>query len=276
MTPELEPVLALFGPTRATGRVKIILKKFAQFHVKSVRIPYKPHVNLTEFRHLVHGLVETSDKVLPISTEFVPHTMPPGDGARAKEQFHLAADRTQRRRLQDLQQVVIKELTAPYTVKYLLDTGQIVLTPRTRVTPAVSPEPTMEERLIMAVWCIWSLHLSRTEARYVVGSMTYGLVWDQVYAMPLQLALPESRAFAAYTGDDTAIHCAACYLPDRIGHLYKCRPPPPSDIMQPEDRRLHWLPTAVDGTSRHEASYVHCTIGGTASPNRLTGGYWGQ
>ena len=50
-----------------------------------------------------------------------------------------------------------------------------------------------------------------------------------------QLALPESRAFTAYTGDDMAIHGAACYLPDRIGHLYKCGPPPPSDIMQPVD-----------------------------------------
>ena len=68
----------------------------------------------------------------------------------------------------------------------------------------------------------------------------------------------------------TAIHGAACYLPDRIGHLYKCRQPPPSDIMQPGDRRLHWLPIAVDGTSRHEASYVHGTLGGTASPNELS------
>ena len=103
-----------------------------------------------------------------------------------------------------------------------------------------------------------------------MGSMTYGVVWDQVYGMLRQLALPESRAFAAYTGDDTAIHGAACYLPDRIGHLYKCRPPPPSDIMQPGDRRLHWLPIAVDGTLRHEASYVHCTLGGTAGPNQLS------
>ena len=74
----------------------------------------------------------------------------------------------------------------------------------------------------MAVWRIPSLHLSRTEARYLVGSMTYGVVWEQVYGMLRQLALPESRAFTAYTGDDTAIHGAACYLPDRIGHLYKC------------------------------------------------------
>ena len=37
-----------------------------------------------------------------------------------------------------------------------------------------------------------------------------------------QLALPESRAFTAYTGDDTAIYGAACYLPERISHFYKC------------------------------------------------------
>ena len=122
----------------------------------------------------------------------------------------------------------------------------------------------------MALSRIRSLHLSMTESRHLVGSMTYGVVWDQVYGMLRQLALPESRAFTAYTGDDTAINGAACYLPNRIGHLFKCPPPPPSDIMQPGDRRLHWLPIAVDSTSRHEAAYVHCTLGGTASPNQLS------
>ena len=122
----------------------------------------------------------------------------------------------------------------------------------------------------MAVWRIRSLHLSRTEARYLVGSMAYTVVWEQVYGMLRKLALWESRAFTASTGDDTAIHGAACHLPDRMGHLYKCRPPPPSDIMQPGDRRLHWAPIAVDGTLRHEASYVHCMPGGTSSPNQLS------
>ena len=70
---------------------------------------------------------------------------------RPKEPFHLLADLTQRRRLQELQEVVTKELTAPYTVKYLPDTGQIVLTPERRVVATFHPEPTMEERLIMAV-----------------------------------------------------------------------------------------------------------------------------
>ena len=31
----------------------------------------------------------------------------------------------------------------------------------------------------------------------------------------------------------------------------------------------HEPPIAIDGTNRHEASYMHCTIGGTTSPNKL-------
>ena len=58
-------------------------------------------------------------------------------------------------------------------------------------------------------------------------------------------------------------------MPDLIDYLYKYRTPPPSDIMEPGDRRVHWLLIAVDGTSRHEAWYVHCTLGGTSSPNQL-------
>ena len=97
------------------------------------------------------GMVETCDTCLPHSTGLVPHTMP-----RPKGPFHLIAGRTQLRRLQELQQVVTKELAAPYTVKYLPDTGQIVLTPETRVARTVKYEPTMEERLIMAIWRIRS------------------------------------------------------------------------------------------------------------------------
>ena len=216
------------------------------------------------------GMVETSDRILCNSTAFVPNTMPRGDGARPKESFCLVADHTRRGRIQELQQFVTKELAAPYTVKYLPDTGQIVLTPDRKVVLAVPPGPTMEERLIMAMWRIRSLHLSCTEARCSVGSMMYGVVSNQVYGMLRQLGLRESRAFNASTGDNTTIHGAVRYLPDPIGQLYKCQPPPPSDIMQPGDRQLHWLPIAVDGTSRHEPSYVHCTLGGTASPNQLS------
>ena len=64
-------------------------------------------------------MVETCDKCLPYSTGLVPNTMP-----RPKEPFHLVADRIQRRRLQERQHVVTKELAAPYTVKYLPDPGK--------------------------------------------------------------------------------------------------------------------------------------------------------
>ena len=111
----------------------------------------------------------------------------------------------------------------------------MVLRPETSIVRAVLLGPTLDERLILAIWRIRWLHLSRTEARYLIGSMSSGVVWEHVYGMLQRLALPESEAFTTYTGDNTAIHGAACYLPDRIGHLYKSAPPPPSDLMQPGD-----------------------------------------
>ena len=105
-------------------------------------------------------MVETFDKNIPNSTGFVPNSM-----LRPKEPFHLVADRTRQRHLQDLKQVVTQEVAATNTVKYLPGTGQMVLTLETRVVVAVQPEPTMEERSIMAVWWIWSLHLSRLRSR---------------------------------------------------------------------------------------------------------------
>ena len=35
------------------------------------------------------------------------------------------------------------------------------------------------------------------------------------------------------------------------------------------DGRSHWLPIAVDGTPRHEASYILCTLRGTTGPNQV-------
>ena len=99
-----------------------------EIRTKFVRNSHEFRTNFTRFsRNWVtwgRGMVETCDKCLPQSTGFVPNTMP-----RPKEPFHLLADRTQRRRLQTLQQVVTKELAAPYGIKFVPDTGQIVLTP---------------------------------------------------------------------------------------------------------------------------------------------------
>ena len=33
--------------------------------------------------------------------------------------------------------------------------------------------------------------------------------------------------------------------------------------------KYHWLPIAIDGTNQHDAGYVHCTTGGTTSPDEL-------
>ena len=222
--------------------------------------------NLTEFSHLVHRGCRVLRKTRPISTRTSPHAMGRCDGARPKDPFHLVADRTRRRRLQDLQQVVSRELAAPYTVKYLPDTGQIVLIAETRVTQTVQSEPSMQERLIMAVWRIRSWQVSRTEARE--HGIQCGMGESVRHAS--EASFTGVQGVHCLYGRDTAIHGEACYLPDRISYLYKCRPPPPSDIMKPGHQGLHCLHIAVDATSRHEAVYVHCMLDGTASPNQLS------
>ena len=80
-------------------------------------------------------MVETLRRLPAHLTGPVSHTMP-----RPKEPFHLVADRTRRRRLQELQEVVTKELAAPYTVNYLPNAGELVLTPETRNVSTVQPE----------------------------------------------------------------------------------------------------------------------------------------
>ena len=106
------------------------MEKFGEFVPNS----YEFRLNLTEFSHLVHCDRRVLRKTLPISIGCPPHTMGRGDEARPGETFHLVADHSLRRRLQDLQQIVSRELAASYTVKYLPNTGQTVLTSETRVT----------------------------------------------------------------------------------------------------------------------------------------------
>ena len=61
----------------------------------------------------------------------------------------------------------------------------------------------------MAVWRIRSLHLSRPEARYLVGQMAYGVVWEPVYGMLRNLVSPELWSFTACCSVYTTIHGAA-------------------------------------------------------------------
>ena len=61
----------------------------------------------------------------------------------------------------------------------------------------------------MAVWRIWSLHLSWTEARYRVGRMAYNVVCQPVYGMLRNLASPKPRAFTACCSVYPSIHGGA-------------------------------------------------------------------
>ena len=137
--------------------------------------------------------------------------------------------------------LVFFHTTRFYEQNYLSYRYQGVLTPETRVTRTVDPELGMEERLVMALWQFPSWHLARTEARYLLGQITYVVGWEHMYDMLRQLASLESRAFVACTSDHATIHGAPCYLPDRPEHLYKCQPTKPSDDMQLGDRNLHSL-----------------------------------
>ena len=128
----------------------------------------------------------------------------------------------------------------------------------------------------MAVWQIRLLHFSTTKGRYQVGSMTYGVVCEQVYGMLGKPALPESRVFTSYTGDDTAIYGGACFLPNRIGHFYECRPPQlgASCTMGTDGCigcRLRWR---VHRGMRSRTSIARL-VETPAPTNYLVAGYWG-
>ena len=82
-------------------------------------------------------------------------------------------------------------------------------------------------------------------------------------------AQPASEGFVAKTADDTELYGAFCLLPARLQYVYRCRPVEPAHGQQLGNPTLHWMPLAADGTSRHEAFYVQCTLGGTNSPDQL-------
>ena len=96
-----------------------------------------------------------------------------------------------------------------------------------------------------------------------------GVPSEAVWATMQHLAKPAAEGFVAMTGEGVELYGAECPLPKRLQHLYSCPPVEPVHVQQPGNARIHWMPVAVDGTSRHEASYVHCTLGGTSSPDQL-------
>ena len=73
---------------------------------------------------------------------------------------HCASQTYINRRLQSLEEVGSKELGAPYTCQFLLETGQIVLTSETEsMSLAPATKPTPWGKTICAVWRFRTLHL---------------------------------------------------------------------------------------------------------------------
>ena len=113
-------------------------------------------------------------------------------------------------------------------------------------------------------------HVSRTEAEYLAPHLVEGVPWEDVWATMRQLAQLTAEGFVAMTGEGTKLYDAGCPPRLRLRHLYSFRPVEPAHVQQPGNPRLHWMPIVVDGTSRHEAWCVHCTFGGTSSPNQFS------
>ena len=93
--------------------------------------------------------------------------MPRGSEAKGRSPFpHIKSRQHKARRLQLLEDVVSRELGAPYMVQHLPDRGQIMLTPVAGGGGGANPTaPSLWEKTVVAVWRIRSLHLSRTEAQ---------------------------------------------------------------------------------------------------------------
>ena len=95
-----------------------------------------------------------------IAFYFVQHVpMPRGTASKAPSPFHIVPSRTHIHRRQiSLEEVVGKELGAPYTCKFIPETGQIVLTPEKESTsPGSATEPTLLDKTVCAVWRFRSL-----------------------------------------------------------------------------------------------------------------------
>ena len=155
-----------------------------------------------------------------------------GTASKTLGPFHTVCSRTHiHRRLKSLEEVIGKELGAPYTCQHIPEMGQIVLTPEKESTPlGPTTEPTLWDKTVCAVWCFQSLHLSRTETQYLTPQLATGVTWPNVYDTLRQLAQPAVLALEAVDGNGTIIYGAACPLPARARQWYKCRAIPFVDV----------------------------------------------
>ena len=130
--------------------------------------------------------------------------------------------------------------------------------------------PSVWDQTVPAVWRIWSLHLLRTEACYLIGHLVEAAPSEGMWAAMQPLPQPAAQGFVSMTDEGTELYGTLCSLPMRLRHLCSCPPVALVHVQQLGDPRLHCMPSAVDGTSRHEGWYVHYTIGGTSSRSHFS------
>ena len=121
----------------------------------------------------------TSNVLPPVSCQCSNIFMPCSSGAKGRTAFAYVKSRQHKVfRLKSSQDVVNRELGAPYVVHHLLDTGHIVLTPVAGGSCGANPTaPRMCEKTVAALRRIWSLHLSSTEAQHLTPHLVNGVPW---------------------------------------------------------------------------------------------------
>ena len=150
---------------------------------------------------------------------------PRGTGDKGRNAFtHIKSRKQKVHWLKSLQEVVSRELGAPYTGKHVLDMGHIVLTPvdewgwcmpygtipigedcGDRVAHPVAPP---------------------FDGRGAIphSSSSSGVSWEDVWAMMHELAQPVADAFIAMIGEGTEVYGVVCPPPMSWRHLYSCLP----------------------------------------------------
>ena len=71
-------------------------------------------------------------------------------------------------------------------------------------------------------------------------------------------------------GEGAELYGAVWLLPMRLRNRFCCQPSELVRVKQPGYETLQSMPNAVDGTCRHEASFIHCTLRGTSSSDHLS------
>jgi hypothetical protein len=110
-----------------------------------------------------------------------------------------------------------------------------------------------------AIWRCRSMALSRTESAYLLPDLEASITVRDFREGLRELANPASRLVSI--PGPVPIDGAIVDLADRVRHMFECRDPPPPPVMQPQANQHHWVTIGVDGTARHNTTYVHCVLG---------------